>query len=235
MEMGRRTADSRITDASVLAFLSEAQHLLQSETGVVRRTWTISLSNQLTGSYKLPATINSVDYISYSASINAPMSNAPVKRMLWDDMRNLIFQQEQSGNFNQNLSNTGYPPNVMASFLGCDMQIYPYAQTGYLTLRVIPALETYTDDGDDWKDYGTAPTSRMKIYGPEREMQSALEGIKSYAKMKVAEMIGLSEYAAEYPIWERQWEKSRKLLRRNVGTDYQAETATPLSLGAVRF
>lgn len=232
--MGRRTGDSRITDALVLGFLSDAQHLLQSETAVVRRTWTMQLTNTATGLYKLPSTVASVDYVSYSSSLTT-VENVPVQRRLWDDMRNYIYAQQQTGNYTSDLTGSGWPPSIIVSFLGCDMQVWPYTQTGYLTLKVIPSLEGYTDDGDDWKQYGTAPTSRMKLHGPEREMQSAIEGIKGYAKMKLALMLGASEYQHEIPIWSGEWEKARKLVRRNSGTDYQAETATPLSLGAVRF
>lgn len=235
IEMGRRTSDSRITDAIVLGFLSEAQHLLQSETAVVRKLWTLQLIKVDTGLYTLPQCVNSVDSVTYSPTTTVPQALIPVQRRLWDDMRSFIFQQQQGGIFDPNINIGGSPPQVMVSFLGCHMQVWPYSQTGFLTLRVIPMLEGYTDDGEDWKEYGTAPTSRMKIYGPEREMQSALEGIKAYAKMKMAEMIGLDEYRSQYPVWEKTWEKSRRLVRRNSGTDYQAETATPLSLGAVRF
>ncbi len=227
-DLGRSKADSRITEAKLLGYISDARHKLQSETGVVQCHTRITLDNPETGEYRLPYTAKKVLRMEHRTLSTFPSDHRRVNLLLIDAFDRMLFD---------NRFNLSPQPimgdQIFAKINCCTLSLWPYTATGFIDMDFIPQLTPYSpSDTDDWIAYGESPADAMKANGLEQALLPAIEGIIAYAKVQMVKSFPgeLSVYRPELQGWEHEFKEAKKLIRRNA-VDYQKYTRTPTAMG----
>jgi hypothetical protein len=240
-DMGRSTADSRITYAKILSYLSEARHQLQDKTNAVKCMKDIDLSvpdDPDTGEYNIGCSVRSVSMALYSSDTNdTSIPWQPMNQVPYETFEQLLY----SGAFspaNRDQDRPGIPfstftvPSV--SVFNGKLRIYPATEVGSVRLKFIPHLpQYYPDDYTDWAAFGQNPAAAMAIYGPESVFLPATEGMIAFAKFMLAESFPneIRTYGSLIPGWQRDWERCAGRINT---TEVQRGRRTPSSLGVLK-
>lgn len=240
-DMGRSVADSRITYAKILTYLSEARHQLQDKTNAVKCLDVIDLSEgSLTEptNFQLSCSVRSVSMTEYRNIIDDDtIPWQPINQIPFEAYEQLYF----SGSFTPNNQD---PPRItgpqfttltvpIVSIFNNNLRVYPFTNTGAVRIQYIPHLPQYApDDIVDWGIYGTSPASAMAINGPQTVFTPAIEGMISFAKVKMAMSFPaeFAAYASFIPTWQSEWER---LAGKINTTQVQRSRRTPYSLGVL--
>jgi len=238
MDLGRSTADSRITWAKLLTYLSEAQHELQNRTNAVKCFKSVTIGANVDGIYNLPCSIRTCDLTEYRQNDSDIWT--PILQVPFEAYQRQIYT---SSNVNWNGISNGnrdappnYPPypGVICAIFNNKLYVYPVNTTGTIRLRVIPYLPAYTpDDYTDWASYGRDPGAMMGVEGPETVFTQGFLGMKAYCKYMLAESFPneLSVYGRLIPGWKDDWDKAS---RHITTVDVQRNRRTPSGLGVLQ-
>lgn len=238
MDLGRSTADSRITWAKLLTYLSEARHELQNRTNAVKCFKTVNIGSNVNGEYGLPCSIKSCAMAEYRRSesdVWTRIYEVPMEK--FTDLQYANSTVGYNGISNSNLDQPPawppYPGIVVSRFSG-KLHVFPVNTEGQIRLYVVPYLPTYTpDDYTDWASYGRDPGPMMSVEGPETVFTQGYAGMKAYCKYMLVESFPneLSVYGRLIPGWKDDWDKASRYITT---VEPQRNRRTPSGLGVLK-
>lgn len=230
-ELGEIVPDRHRTPQLHLAWLSEAQHLYQSQTNVVKCQQSIVLNpDSTTGLYTLPKCLKLLQQAQVFLNSSSPAIKVEI--LPWD-----LFDQKVA-----DLQALAIPTDRWAGLYYVSIhlnkvRLYPFnGATGTLKLDYIPHLIPYSPTDDtDWAGWGVDPTSQMKQQTPEREMLPALDGMRAYAKKMCIEQMpnGMNLFGAQWQTASAAFERGTSLIQYN-STSYQKQHRVKTHMSIVR-
>lgn len=238
-EVGMTVPTDRITDRVLLHWASEAQHLYQVETRAVEREWTKGVISGTT-EYPMPldARHSAIAFVSLVVP-SGSTGGGKLTPISWDEYvrRTTVGFVSPSASpalLSPQTSLTGLSGVVFAYNRAANtLHLYPGVE-GTITVRYIPELSPFfTDDEDEWGDFGDTPTAMMKETGPELAMYPAVTGIKAWVKVRILENIeGVlpKVYTLKYSKWMAEFEAAKARLAREA-TDYSSNQPIPYTAG----
>lgn len=221
-EIGSTGAVVPITLAGNLSRLSEAQHQLQTKTGVVRRSFEIQISElDSSGTKPIPRFMRTVSEAAYLL----PSSFIASKRVLVisPELYRRYLRQHEAGELRGQ-------SDIAVAIINNKINVINFAGlTGSIVLHYEPTLQPfYPSDVINWPGYGLNPGAKMAIEGPEQEFDSAIEGIKGYACLKLIHKVPQAKqlFREEMLMWDREWAEAAGNLMRDAPS-YASSTDSP--------
>lgn len=203
-ETGNVVPEAKLTPMLGLAWASEAQAILQSETNCVRKCEEILLNGS--DFYPLLCKVKVVDSIRYTPTV--PSSNMPLAEVTPDQFFDIV-------------ANWGTDVTVSIDKLywtieGNKLSTYPPTVTGTLDIKYKPYLSIYSPSNtEEWRKFGKDPAAQMQLRGPEQEMTPGLSGILAFTKARMIMQTTDSRYEKTIEFLMGQFEQAKKYVAKD--------------------
>lgn len=222
-----------------LGWSSDAQHIYQTTTSVVRRMYEMELDSSSTdGMYEVPCSIRQIIWAEWFPDGDTSSMNCVRAEVIpWETLRGYAVTGQPIGSpVTAQDARIGAAKMLIAHNFN-KIFLYPYTgAAGTLRIYAIPHLMPYSPGNlDDWASFGNDPMQQMKECGPEPEMTPALFGIVAYTKARmIANMPeGIRVYGPVYQEAMALFDRGVTALRR-VDTSYSKNYRSKAKYGATR-